>query len=180
MFEYNTDLFKERTIKQISRHLSRLFDLLTEEPETRIMDVAMLTQDELWQVTQGFNQTDKPLEERSVQSLLEELAVSQPEKTALICDRQRMSFAQMNNRANQIAHVLRENGVGRNTIVAICMNRSFEMVASIFGVLKSGGGYLPIDPTYPDNRIKFMLYDSETKILLTDGTSEVAFEGKIR
>ena len=140
LFEYNTDLFKERTIKQISRHLIRLFDILVDEPETRIRDVAILTQEELWQVTRGFNQTDKPLEERSVQSLLEELAQVQPEKTALICDKKHMSFAQLNNRANQIAHVLRESGVGRNTIVALNIRRSFDMVAGLFGILKAGGG----------------------------------------
>ncbi len=178
LFEYNTDLFKERTIKQISRHLARLFDILAGAPETRIRDVAMLTQDELWQVTRGFNQTDKPLDERSVQSLLEEHAQVQPEKTALICDKKRMSFAQLNNRANQIAHVLRENGVGRNTIVALNIRRSFDMVAGLFGILKAGGGYLPLDPTYPSDRVEFMLEDSDTKILLTDGTSENAFEGK--
>ena len=179
LFEYNTDLFKERTIKQISRHLTRLFELIVDEPETRIRDIAMLTQDELWQVTRGFNQTDKPLPDKSVQELLEELAASQPDKTALICDKKRMSFAQLNNRANQIAHVLRENGVGRNTIVALNILRSFDMVAGLFAILKAGGGYLPLDPSYPGDRVEFMLSDSETKILLTDGTSELEFDGQV-
>lgn len=178
LFEYNTDLFKERAIRQISRHLTRLFDILTDEPETRIKDVAMLTQDELWQVTRGFNQTDKLLPDESVQSLLERQAETHPNKTALICNKQRMSFDELNNRANQIAHVLRENGVGRNTIVALNLCRSFDMVAGLFGILKAGGGYLPLDPTYPSDRVEFMLEDSETKILLTDGTSHINFEGR--
>lgn len=178
LFEYNTDLFKERTMRQISRHLTRLFDILTDEPDTRIRDVAMLTQDEVWQVTRGFNQTDKPLPKESVQALLEKQAKTQPNKTALICNKQRMTFYELNNRANQIAHVLRKNKVGRNTIVALNLCRSFDMIAGLFAILKAGGGYLPLDTMYPKDRLEFMLSDSETEILLTDGTTDLMFSGK--
>jgi amino acid adenylation domain-containing protein/thioester reductase-like protein len=179
--EYNTRLFRRSTIKRMSMHLSRLFEILMDQPEIRICDVAILTQDELWQVTQGFNQTDVPFdEERTIQSLFEGLAVSQGSKTALVCGGKTISFAVLNNRANQIARWLRERGVGRNTIVALCIHRSFDMMAGLLGILKAGGGYFPLDPQYPPERVSFMLSDSGTKILLTDGKSDnYDFNGEI-
>ena len=176
--EYNTDLFRESTARRIVAHLKRLFVLLTDAPDTRLSDVSVLSQDELWQVTRGFNQTDMALPDVSVQSLLEDLAESQPDKTAVISDGRRLTFAALNNRANQIAQRLREEGVGRNTIVALSIMRTFDMVAGLFGVLKAGGGYLPLDPTYPDERVQFMLGDSKTKILLSDGSADFGFCGK--
>jgi len=178
-FEYNKRLYKKSTIKRITNHFCRLAELLMEEPDTRLCDVAMLTQQELWQVTQGFNQTDLALDENtSIQSLFEAHARSQGDKTALVVSGEKMTFAALNRRANRIAATLREKGVGRNTIVAICIRRSFDMVASILGVLKAGGAYLPLDTAYPSDRIKFMLSDSSALILLTDGDVQVPFKGE--
>ncbi|MDD5017715.1 MAG: amino acid adenylation domain-containing protein, partial [Eubacteriales bacterium] len=179
-FEYNTRLFGQQTVKRMSAHISRLFELLTDEPDIRLCDVAMMTPQEIWQVTQGFNQTDRPLDaELTVQSLLEEIARTQGEKAALIVGGKRMSFADLNARANEIAHRLRELGVGRNTIVALCIRRSFDMAAGLLGILKAGGGYLPLDPEYPQDRITFMLADSGARILLTDGAADMRFEGEV-
>lgn len=178
-FEYATALWNESTIRRMAGHLKRLMHLLPAEPDTRIRDAAMMTQDELLQVTLGFNQTDAPLPDISVQSLLEDLAASNGGKTALICDGKQMTFSVLNNRANQIAHRLKQMGVGRNTIVALCIRRSFDMVAGLFGILKAGGGYLPLDPTYPLGRVSFMLTDSNTRVLLTDGTADIAFDGDV-
>ena len=177
-FEYNTMLWNEPTIRRISRHLSRLFDTLPDEPDTRIKDVAMLSQNEIWQVTQGFNKTDKPLADISVQSLLEDLAVSAPDKTALICDGQSMTFAQLNNRANQVAHQLRESGVTRNSVVALCLPRSLDLMIGLLAVLKAGGGYLPIDPSYPEDRIAYMLFDSGAAMIIKEPDTDVGFSGR--
>lgn len=176
--EYNNKLFNKATIKRIAQHFLRLVELLAEEPDVRICDVAMLTQQDLWQLTQGFNQTDQPLETgKSIQSLLEDQARLQGSKTALIIGGEQYSFNELNRRANRIAVTLRENGVGRNTIVALCLRRSFDLIAAIFGVLKAGGGYLPIDTSYPPERVSFMLSDSGAKILLTDGSAEYSYNG---
>lgn len=178
-FEYNKRLYKKSTIKRMTNHFCRLTELLMEEPDTRLCDVAMLTQQEIWQVTQGFNQTDLPLNENtSIQSLFEAHAESQGDKTALVVSGEKMTFAALNRRANRIAATLREKGVGRNTIVAICIRRSFDMVASILGVLKAGGAYLPLDTAYPSDRIKFMLSDSSALIMLIDGDVQVPFKGE--
>ncbi len=178
-FEYNKRLYKKSTIKRMASHYCRLAELLMEEPDTRLCDVAMLTQQELWQVTQGFNQTDLPLDENtSIQSLFEAHAVSQGDKTALVVSGEKMTFGELNSRANRIAVTLREKGVGRNTTVAICIHRSFDMVAAILGVLKAGGAYLPLDTSYPPDRIEFMLSDSSAKILLSDGDVQIPFAGE--
>ena len=179
MFEYNTRLFKKSAIKRMSTHMSRLSELLVDAPDIRICDVEMLTPKEIWQVTQGFNQTDRPLDaKKTIQSLFEAHAESDGDKAALIVEGKRMSFAELNERANEIAHRLREMGVGRNSIVALCMRRSFNLIAALLGVLKAGGGYLPLDTAYPAERISFMLNDSGAKILLTDGFVNMAFEGE--
>ncbi len=177
-FEYNTDLFNASTLWRMVAHYKRLFHLLTDAPDTRLCDVSVLSSDELWQVTKGFNQTDVPLPDVSVQSLFEALAASQGQKTALVVSGKRVSFSALNNRANQIAHLLRQKGIGRNTIVALCLKRSVDMIAAIFGVLKAGGGYLPLDTSYPPERVGFMLTDSATKILLTDGSLNIPFDGE--
>ncbi len=89
-----------------------------------------------------------------------------------------MTYAELNNRANRIALALREKGVTGNTIVAVCIKRSFDMVAGLLGVWKAGGGYLPLDLSYPPERISFMLSDSGTKVLLTDGSADPGFNGE--
>lgn len=177
--EYNTKLFKKSTVQRMSAHFLRLLELLFEQPEQKLEDVPMLTEQELCQVTKGFNQTDRPHEGNGhIQTLLEELAVSQGDSTALVVDGRRMSFAALNNRTNQIAHALRAAGVGRNTIVALCIRRSFDMMAGLLGILKAGGGYLPLDPFYPKERIDFMLRDSGAAVLLSDGSTQIDFPGK--
>lgn len=177
-FEYNTKLFRRSTLKRMSRHLSRLFEILINEPNVRLCDVSVLSQEELWQVTQGFNKTDVEIDnDRTIQSIFEDLAISQGDKPALIVSGETMSFAQLNERANRIAYKLRENGIGRNTIVGLCVKRSFDLMAGIVGVLKAGGGYLPLDPAYPPERLDFMLSDSGAKVILTDGSADISCQG---
>ncbi|NLT96682.1 MAG: amino acid adenylation domain-containing protein [Christensenellaceae bacterium] len=179
-FEYNTRLFKKARIVRMAEHFCRLAEMLPAEPDKPIKDVTMLTQRELWQVTQGFNQTDLPLErERTVQSVFEEIAERFADKTAVICEGVPLSYRELNERANRFARLLREEGVGRNTVVALCMRRSADLMAALFGVLKAGGAYLPLDVSYPVERLAFMLSDSGTKILLADGSVNVPFEGKV-
>ncbi len=176
--EYSKRLFKGSTVRRMSEHFCMLAAMLPETPEIRLSDAQMMTQQEIWQVTQGFNQTDRPLPDHSIQSILEMQAEKRADKTALIVEGKAMSFAELNNRANQIAYKLREIGCGRNTIVALGLKRSFDLIASIFGVLKAGGGYLPLDISYPAERLSYMLSNCEAEIMLTDGGTDVPFEGK--
>ncbi len=178
-FEYNTRLFKKTRIQRMAAHFCRLVELLAEEPDTHLADAPMLTQDELWLVTQGFNQTERLLDrDRTVQSVFEEMSVQNADKTAVISEGVSLTFRELNERANRFAHLLRDMGAGRNTVVALCMRRCTDLMAALFGVLKSGGAYLPLDVAYPVERLKFMLSDSGARILLTDGSVDVPFEGE--
>ena len=168
-FEYNTRLFKRSTVKRMIGHLRRLAEILPEEPDVRLGDVQMMTQSEIWQVTQGFNQTDHPLDpKKTIQSIFEDVVEKYPEKAALIVSGESMTFAELNKRANKTARWLREKGIGRNSIVALCMHRSMDLMAALLGVLKAGGAFLPVDPEYPEERIRFMLSDSGAKFVITD------------
>ncbi len=177
-FEYNKRLFGGTQIKRMAAHFCRLADQLAGEPEIRLADAAMLAQDELWQVTQGFNQTDYPLDrDMPVQVIFEEMVRRYPDKAAVITDGTQVTFYELNRQANHIAHQLTRQSIGRGAAVALCMNRGSGLMAALFGVLKTGGAYLPLDPTYPSDRLAFMLQDSGCKLLLTDGAVSIPFDG---
>src|SRR5205085_10999298 len=99
--------------------------------------------------------------------IFEEQCLRQPDRIAVKCDGEELRFSQLNERANQLAHMLIEQGVAPDTLVAICLERSLDMLVAILGVLKAGAGYLPIDPLYPEVRVRFMLEDSRDAHLIT-------------
>lgn len=178
--EYDSALFKRGTVRRLAEHFVLLLDRLTAQPREPLWRISPLPQAELELVTQGFNRTDLPLDpRRTVQSLLEELARSQPDKPAVIVSGASLTFRQLNERANRIARHLRRRGVGRDDVVVLCVARSFDMLAGIMGILKAGAGYLPVDPDYPPERVLFMLEDSGAKLLLTDGTGSIPFTGAV-
>ncbi|WP_321854034.1 AMP-binding protein, partial [Burkholderia cenocepacia] len=121
------------------------------------------------QVLHRFNDTACTFEGQhlTLHELVEQHAHQTPSATALVYGDQHLSYAELNARANQLAHYLRERGVGPDVLVAICAERSLEMVVALLGVLKAGGAYVPVDPTYPAERIEYMLRDAQPRILLT-------------
>ncbi len=178
--EYGKRLFKRSTIKRIAAHFVRLATLLPEAPDTLLCNADMLSQQELNGIVREFNRTDMPLDpNKSIQSIFEAQAQLQPDKTALIADGKSMTFAELNARANVIAHMLRAKGVARNTIVALSLKRSLDLIAAMLGVWKAGGGYLPLDISYPTDRVSYMLSNCGTKILLSDGSADIPFDGEV-
>jgi amino acid adenylation domain-containing protein/non-ribosomal peptide synthase protein (TIGR01720 family) len=120
------------------------------------------------QLLEQWNATHREYaDEICVPQLFEARAAEQPEAVALICEGEQVSYGELNRRSNQLAHYLRELGVGPEVVVGLCMDRSVEMVVGLLGILKAGGAYLPLDPTYPQQRISFMLDDAAPSILLT-------------
>ena len=111
-------------------------------------------------------QYGKPLHEMFVAQ-----AERTPSATAVVCEKHQVSYAELNTRANQLAHYLRKLGVGPETLVGICMERSIDMIVGLLGILKAGGAYVPFEPTYPKERLSFMLEDTKTPVLLTDKAS---------
>src|ERR1700722_4572806 len=117
-----------------------------------------------------WNRTDVEFDsEKRVHDFFDEQARRIPERTAVICRDQILTYANLHQRADRLARRLRKFGVGPETIVAISMERSLEMVVALLGVLKAGGAYLPLDPSFPRDRVAFMMKDSEARVILTKG-----------
>jgi amino acid adenylation domain-containing protein len=173
--EYNTDLFDAATMTRLLGHYSRLLEDVVRSDETRIGDLQVLTEIERERLLVEWNDTAEELAPELVpgvcvhEQFVRPVAV-QPDAIAVIFGAEMLSYGELDRRANQLAEELRQSGVGPEVVVGICMDRSVELVIGVLGVLKAGGAYLPIDPHYPRERVRFMLEDSGASILLTEGT----------
>ena len=166
--EFNTDLFDSATIDRLVCHFKILLEGIVRDPGRSISDLPILTQDERHQLLVEWNTTRGDYPERScIHDLFDTQARLTPDKVAAIFKGDRLTCRELNLRANQLAHYLQKLGVGPETVVGICVERSLEMVAGMLGILKAGGAYLPIDSTYPQERLAFMLRDSQVPVLLT-------------
>ncbi len=166
--EYNTDLYERATIRRILDHYQMVLQSLVANPSQRTADLPLLTQPERQQILVEWNDTREPEPQvLCAHELFEQQVELTPEAVALIFDDQELSYADLNRRANELAHRLRAHGVGPDTAVAICMQRSVEMMVAVLGVLKANGAYVPLDPEYPQERLEFMLEDSQATVLLT-------------
>jgi len=168
--EYSTELFKEETIKRLCSHYLEIIKSTCEDSEKRLSEIDMITEEEKQQILMEFSgaKADYPIN-RTIQEIFEEQVVKNPDKVALIYGEKSMSYDELNTRANSIAHLLRSKGANLDGIIGLMLERSFEMIIGILGILKSGAGYLPIDPGHPDERINHMITESETPVLLTQG-----------
>ncbi|GAB4213801.1 MAG: hypothetical protein OHK0022_51400 [Roseiflexaceae bacterium] len=165
--EYKTDLFDAATIKRMLGHYEALLEGIVENPDRRLSDLPLLTEAERQQLL-AANQGSVPFsQDACIHQLFEAQAARTPEATALEWEGQRLSYGELNERANQLAHHLRTLGVRPEDRVGLSVERSFDMVVGLLGVLKAGAGYLPLDPTYPTERLQFMVEDAQVRVLLT-------------
>ncbi|MDQ1353042.1 MAG: hypothetical protein QG657_3348, partial [Acidobacteriota bacterium] len=171
--EYNPLMYREETTRRIVNHFLFLLDQVLSDINLPLYKVDLLSDQEKQQLLFDFNNTeiDYP-KEKLLHQLFEEQAERTPCSIAVIGESLELSvfmpltYGELNTRSNQLANILKEKGVEADTIVALMMKPSIEMMISILGILKSGGAYLPIDTDYPQDRIDYMLRDSGTKILL--------------
>ncbi len=155
-------------LQQMPGHLETLLTAITMQPETPIADLALLTPQEQQQILIDWNQTETDYpRDKTIPQLFEEQVKKHPNKIAVCFENQSLSYRELNQKANQLAHYLRQQGVVAETLVAICMERSIEMIVGILGILKSGGAYVPIDPEYPRARIKFIFEDCRAMFVIT-------------
>ena len=169
---YNSDLFAPETIARMFDHLVVLLENIVKKPDQPVLQLPMLTQAEYHQLVYLWNTTghtsvvdaDAP---QTIQALFEQQVARTPAAIALVCEAEQLTYAQLNARANQLAHHLLALGVKADTLVVVAMHRSIELVVSLLAVLKAGGAYVPVDPTYPSERIRYMLADSAAPIVLT-------------
>ncbi|MEC1108782.1 amino acid adenylation domain-containing protein, partial [Bacillus velezensis] len=167
-FEYCTDLFKQETIEYMARHYVTLLEEAITHPEKKLKDLHMLDIREQEKILVDFNATNVEYSrEQTVVGLFENQVEKTAENIALKFDDKKMTYAELNERANQLARTLRDLGVVPNDLVALVTERSMEMIVGILAIIKAGGAYVPINPEYPDNRIGYMLEDSSPKIVLT-------------
>jgi amino acid adenylation domain-containing protein len=160
-WEYNTDLFDAQTIERWQQHFRTLLESIVADADKSVFTLPLLTGGEV------ASPAKKKYERGLIHQLFATQAVRTPKAIALVCEDRRLTYAQLDEQSNQLAHYLRSLGVGAETLVGVCMDRSVEMVVALLGVLKAGGAYLPLDPSYPRERLAFMLADAQAPLLLT-------------
>ena len=166
--EYNTDLFDEATISRMRGHFQTLLEGIVADPAQRLSDLPLLTEAERQQLLVEWNATQVEYpREGCLHQLFEAQVERTPNAIAAVCGGARLTYRELNQRANQLAHYLRTRGVGPEVLVGICVERSLELMVGLMGILKAGGAYVPLDPTYPKERLAFMLADSQVSVLLS-------------
>ena len=167
-FEYNTDVFKRETILRKLAHFRNLVHAILQNPDQRVAAIPLMDSAEREQVIAGWNNTaaDYPTGLR-IESVFERQAGQAPDATALVFHKTEITYRQLNDRANSLAHHLIGKGVAPGTFVGVFLNRSPEMVVSVLAVLKAGAAYVPLDPTYPADRLAFMIDDAGLSCVVT-------------
>ena len=166
--EYATDLFDAARIGRMVGHFLQLLDGLVAAPDTVLWQLPLLSEAERLQLLVDWNDTAMPYPRDScIHALYESRAARTPEAVAVVCGVHALSYAELNTRANRLAHYLIGLGVGPDTLGGLCVMRSLDMLVGILGILKAGGAYLPLDPDYPAQRLAFMLADAKIPVVLT-------------
>ena len=167
-FEYNSSLFKAETIERFSSYFKNLMTCIAENPSQKISEISIIPNKEFEKLTVEFNQTKQSYNsENSFITLFQDKASSCKNKPAVQLDDKILSYKQLNEKANRLAHFLIESGVKTDDIVGVSLDRSPELIIAILAILKSGGVYLPLDPAYPVDRTSYILNNAKASHLLT-------------
>ena len=165
--EYCTKLFKEDTVRSICDHYIEIIKRICADPDKKIGEIDLLIQDEKNKIINEFNNTScKIPTNKTIVELFEEQVLKEPNKVAAVFEDKEITYAQLNEKANIIAHKLRNLGVKPNEFVGIVAERSLEMLIGVYGIIKSGGTYVPIDKDYPKERIDYILNDCKPKAII--------------
>jgi amino acid adenylation domain-containing protein/non-ribosomal peptide synthase protein (TIGR01720 family) len=167
--EYDCRRFDPDAIARMASQLATLMESMTTQISPRIRDVALLTRDEQRQLLEPSANGPRPAVGRlCLHELFEAQAEQTPDATAVVCGEQSLTYRELNQEANRLARLLQRAGVKPDVLVGLCAERSVELVIGILGILKAGGAYLPLDPSYPQERLRFMIDDSRISILLAE------------
>jgi len=169
MLQYSADLFEAATTDRMLSALEALLTGVVEVPDRRVSELSLLTREERDRVLVEWNQTSvEPGHTVCLHERFESWCERSPQAVALVFEGRELTFAELNARANRLAHALRKRGVGPEERVGICLERSAEVVVALLAVLKAGGAYVPIDPAYPRERLSFLLEESGASVLITE------------
>jgi amino acid adenylation domain-containing protein len=170
MLEYASDLFDPATVDRLARHLRTLLAGVAAHPERRISELPLLAADERRQLDAWGQGPRRAAAGRTLSALFAEQAARTPDAVALVAGAERLTYAELDRRAGALAHRLRALGVGPESRVGICLERSAEMVVAVLAVHRAGGAYVPLDPGFPRERLAYMLADSGAAVLLTQAS----------
>ncbi|UHA72101.1 amino acid adenylation domain-containing protein [Paenibacillus sp. 481] len=168
-FEYSTSLFAKESMERFVRHFSQIVQGITAAPHKLIQDIAVCSLSEQRQLLVDWNKTWSSYpREQSLHALFEQQVVRTPNQTAIIFEHVQLTYSELNNQANKLAHALRSKGIHSRNTVGLLLERSHLVVVSILAILKTGGAYVPIDPEYPAERMGYILHDCQADLLLTE------------
>ena len=177
--EYATSLFKETTIHQMVVHFEELLKDIVKNPDQGINNLSMLTAAEEKMVFQSFNTTEVAYpKDKTLVDLFGEQVVKTPNAIAIAFEGLELTYQELDQKSNQLAHYLRSKGIEAESLVGICIDRSLEMMIGILGILKSGGAYVPIDPKYPTARINYIIDDAAIDFVLSSSDAIEALQHK--
>ncbi|MDZ8135368.1 MAG: amino acid adenylation domain-containing protein [Nostoc sp. DedQUE04] len=164
----DSDRFDTDTIARMLGHLQTLLEGMSTNPQQRLGELSLLTEDERHQLLVEWNQTQVEYsQDQCIHQLFEAQVERTPDAIAVVFENQQLTYRELNNQANQLAHYLQQLGVKPEVLVGICVERSIEMIIGLLAILKAGGAYVPIDPTYPQPRLALLLNDAPLTVLLT-------------
>ncbi|EJV87812.1 non-ribosomal peptide synthetase [Bacillus cereus] len=164
---YNANLYKEDTIKRLINRYSQVLDIIVNNIDAKVYNIDILTEEEKHEILYRFNNTKREYPKyKTIKEIFEEKAEWAGEKIAVVSNEVELSYQELNQRANQLARVLRKKGITRDSIVPVLCDKSVETIVAMVAVIKAGGAYLPIDEEYPEARIRYLLEDSGCAVLL--------------
>lgn len=177
---YNSQVYSIDIIERIGGHLKQLAAQVVSNPEREICTIDILTEHERNKLLFDFNNTMSFYpKDKTIQALFEEQVSKAQDKIAVVFGESKLTYCQLNKKSNQLARMLREKGVGPDTVVGIMLERSLEMIIIILGILKAGGAYLPIDTGYPSERVFSIISDSGSQLLITNNGLFIKIEGTL-
>lgn len=164
-FDLNNEIFTRAHQKYITQHFTKVIDAFIEDSKTKLEDVSLITDDEI-KIIENWNNTTVPFDEdETLLQKFESKVKESPDSLAIVFGRQQNSYDELNNKANQVAHFLIQKGIKKNDVVAVSLDRCFDMMVFIYGILKAGAAYLPLDVNSPNERLKFIVEDASLQIL---------------
>ncbi|MFF2528400.1 edeine biosynthesis hybrid PKS-NRPS EdeI [Brevibacillus sp. NPDC058079] len=180
--EYSNKLFSKETIASMSTHFQKILEQMVEDPKQLIGKMSMLAAEERLLLIEQWNDTSLEYSrEKTVVQLFEEVAAKQPNALAVTCGDEKVTYAELNKRANQVARLIKQHDVTADTCVGLLTNRSVEMMVGLLAILKAGAAFVPIDPHYPEERISYVLENSMTRLVLThDSLAEKQWGSVVR
>lgn len=164
--DYDQRSFEEETVRRVLGHLNHVLKVALADTNLQLREIEIVNAVERQRLVEEWNRTEAAYDRRTVVELFEEQAKKRPNALAVVCAGERVSYGELNERANRLGRYLQKKGVKGEELVGVVMERSVEMVVAILGVLKAGGAYVPVDPGYPEERKRYVLEDAEARVIL--------------